>query len=217
MTAIKGVLMDLDHTLYDYPVCNKAGLKVVFKRLSEEFNTSPEDIEKKFYEARKSVKIDLIGTSSSHSRLLYIKKLVEMLEGRTNPGLTLELYDLFWNEYFNNMVLFDYVKDCLEFCKSKKIKLVIVTDLTTSIQLKKILSLGIEKYFDFIVTSEEVGKEKPSPYIYYIAMDRLNCMPEEIIMVGDDFEKDVAGAKNLGIKAYHISDKIVWRDYKKWF
>jgi putative hydrolase of the HAD superfamily len=216
MPKIKGVLLDLDHTLYDYEVCNEAALKVACKRLSDRFGLPVKEIERSFESARHSVKIDLTGTGSEHSRTLYFKKLVENVEERTDPGLILELEDLYWKEYFSLMKLFPHVREFLEYCRRKKLRVAIVTDLTAAIQLRKIVFLGIEDLIDYVVTSEEAGKEKPSPYLFYIAMDRLKCRPDEVIMVGDDCEKDVLAARNLGINSFHLSNKSVWRDYEKW-
>ncbi len=216
MPKTKGVLLDLDHTLYDYEVCNNAALTVVYKRLSDRFGLPIKEIPKLFEAARHSVKIDLTGTGSEHSRTLYFKKLVENIEKRTDPGLILELEEIYWKEYFSHMKLFPHVLEFLEYCRKKKLKVAIVTDLTAAIQLRKIVCLGIGEFIGYVVTSEEAGKEKPSPYLFYIALDRLKCRPDEVIMVGDDCEKDVLAARNLGINSFHLNDKSVWRDYERW-
>ena len=87
-------------------------------------------------------------------------------------------------------------------------KIAIITDLTTEIQLKKIIKLGISKYVSFIITSEEIGKDKPDPEIFHYALDRLNCKPKEAIMVGDDIRRDIISAKRLGIKVYKSFNEI---------
>ena len=76
------------------------------------------------------------------------------------------------------------------------------------IQLKKIAHLGISDYIDFVITSEEVGAEKPSKRIFYAALDKLNCDPGEAVMIGDDLKKDISGAEKLGIKAYKSFDEF---------
>ena len=208
MAKIKCVLLDLDHTMYDYNVCNNKALSKVFDFISNKFKISNEEVKKKFYDARESIKINLLGTASSHSRLLYFKKLVEMIENRTDPELSINIHDMFWKEYFSNMQLFVHAKKFLDYCKAQKIKIVIITDLTAEIQLKKIAHLGISDYIDFVITSEEVGAEKPSKRIFYAALDKLNCSPDKAVMIGDDIEKDISGAEKLGIKAYKSFDEV---------
>jgi putative hydrolase of the HAD superfamily len=61
--------------------------------------------------------------------------------------------------------------------------------------------LGIGKYFDDRVFSDEVGIRKPEPAIFEKALDHLDLRPEEVVHVGDDLVADVAGSKALGMRA----------------
>ena len=208
MNRIKGVLLDLDNTLYNYDICNSSAMNKVFSDLSKRYAVSNEEIKKHFYNARKQVKITLKGTGASHSRLLYFKVMIENLQGSTDPKLSLFYSDLYWKEYFKHMVLSKDAEEFLVFCKNKNIKIAVITDLTAEIQLKKIIKLGISKYISLIITSEEVGKDKPDPKIFYYALNKLNCKPKDAIMIGDDVKRDILSAKKLGIRVYESFNKI---------
>ena len=60
--------------------------------------------------------------------------------------------------------------------------------------------LGVASYFDFILTSQEAGSEKPDPGIFLIALDRAGARPDEAIHVGDQVYSDVVGAMRVGIR-----------------
>ncbi len=61
--------------------------------------------------------------------------------------------------------------------------------------------LGIGKYFDDRVFSDELGIRKPEPAIFEAALEHLGLRPAEAVHVGDDLEADVAGSKALGLRA----------------
>ncbi|HEY7587505.1 MAG TPA: HAD family hydrolase [Thermoplasmata archaeon] len=61
--------------------------------------------------------------------------------------------------------------------------------------------LGIGKYFDVRVFSDEVGTRKPDSRIFLRAMEGLRLKPAEVVHVGDDVDADIAGAKSLGMRA----------------
>ena len=82
----------------------------------------------------------------------------------------------------------------------------IITNLTTEIQLKKMVKLGIHEYFDFIVTSEEIGVEKPDRMIFENALKLNSAKPKDCIMFGDDYTADILSAVGLGMKAYYRTD-----------
>jgi len=64
--------------------------------------------------------------------------------------------------------------------------------------------LDLEKYFEPIIISCEVGVEKPKKEIFESARDRCNCSFSEIIYIGDQSDFDVVAPKKLGMKAFLI-------------
>ena len=64
--------------------------------------------------------------------------------------------------------------------------------------------------------SEAAGYEKPDQRIYIEALRDAGCKPEEAIMVGDNTEKDLVGAKNVGMKTVWVKKNrgIGKADYK---
>lgn len=64
----------------------------------------------------------------------------------------------------------------------------------------RIVALNLHHYFDHVVTSEDFGVKKPAPEPFRRALELLGTQPNETIMVGDWAERDIAGAKKLGIK-----------------
>ena len=108
------------------------------------------------------------------------------------------------------------VLETLKKLKKKGLKIVLVSDLTTHIQLRKIKKFRITTYVDFLVTSEEAGSEKPHSIMFLLALNKVNCLPEEAIMVGDSRNKDIAGANAVGIDTVLISKtKKIKMDKKK--
>ncbi len=61
--------------------------------------------------------------------------------------------------------------------------------------------LGIGKYFDARVFSDEVRARKPDRRIFEHALDRLHLEPDQVVHIGDDVDADIAGAKAMGMRA----------------
>ena len=64
----------------------------------------------------------------------------------------------------------------------------------------RIVGLGLHHYFDEIITSEDFGVKKPDPKPYRRALEVLGTEPEETLMVGDWPERDIRGAKGVGMR-----------------
>lgn len=58
--------------------------------------------------------------------------------------------------------------------------------------------------FNLRVISSEIGWRKPHPRFYEILLARAGARPNELLMVGDEFELDIAPARKLGIPALHL-------------
>lgn len=61
--------------------------------------------------------------------------------------------------------------------------------------------VGLEGHFDLVLTARELGCRKPDPACYRLAARVLGCRPAEVVMVGDDYDADVAGARRAGLRA----------------
>jgi putative hydrolase of the HAD superfamily len=68
-------------------------------------------------------------------------------------------------------------------------------------QRGKLRQCALDEYVDVLVVSEEAGMSKPDPRIFQIALDRLECRPADVVMVGDSWSADVVGARAAGIRA----------------
>ena len=97
-----------------------------------------------------------------------------------------------------NFALCDDVLPTLKTLKEQSFTLGLLTNLDRD--MKPICrELGIEPYIDFVVTSGEVGADKPSPPIFLAALQRAGVDASEAVHVGDQYKLDVLGAKGVGI------------------
>jgi FMN phosphatase YigB (HAD superfamily) len=57
---------------------------------------------------------------------------------------------------------------------------------------------------DAILTSRVHGKTKPHETIFRAMLEKLAVAPATAVMVGDDPEDDIAGARSVGIEAWLV-------------
>tara|TARA_Y100000589_G_scaffold328280_1_gene372044 strand:+ start:5441 stop:6181 length:741 start_codon:yes stop_codon:yes gene_type:complete len=193
------ILFDTDNTLYEYIPANKAAEEAVFVKLNNLIGIERKKFFLYYSRAKSEVKKNLLNTASSHSRLLYFQRMIELLGFNAQLLFALDLEQTFWRTFLANAKLFPNVIETLIYLKSKKIKIGVVTDLTSHIQLRKLTYFGLEEIFDVVVTSEEVGKDKPFKKNFLLAMKKLN-LPDSTYfwMIGDNPIADIYGAKRIG-------------------
>jgi len=202
----KGLLLDIDNTLYDYNITHSFAKKKVLDYCVSEFRLSQVDLSFAYEKARNQVHVELSETAASHNRLLYFQKMLEILN--LNPlKYSCEIYNVYWDNFLEVLKPFDGIYDLLDKYKNN---ICLVTDLTAHIQYRKIKKLELENYCTKIVTSEEAGREKPHPYMFMLALRKLNVRENEVCMIGDSFKKDILGATSLGIESiwFNHEDKL---------
>ncbi len=109
-----------------------------------------------------------------------LKKMQQLFEGMT-------------------FVLFDDVLPTLKTLKERKLILGLLTNASKTM-ISTHRKLGLEPYLNFVVTSQEVGADKPEPPIFRAALERAGVKASEAIHVGDQYKLDVVGARGVGIK-----------------
>lgn len=84
-------------------------------------------------------------------------------------------------------------------------KLGMITNGTPDIQWKKINGSKLEQYFDAIIISGDFGIGKPDVSIFHETLRQLSCNHTEAIMIGNNIETDINGAKQTGIRNIWIN------------
>jgi putative hydrolase of the HAD superfamily len=99
-----------------------------------------------------------------------------------------------------NMMPYPGVPETLAALKAKGMKLGIVSNAPKIQAWTRLAYMDMHKIFDFVVTAEDVGEEKPGKLPFKEALKELGLPAEQVIMVGDDPKRDMAPAKALGMR-----------------
>jgi HAD superfamily hydrolase (TIGR01549 family) len=189
------ILFDTDNTLYHYDPAHEIAMRAVREKVTRTFSIEPDSFDRAYDEARSQVKKRLKHTASSHSRLLYFQRMLEIIGLGSQVMLALDFEQTYWRTFLSEAVLFDEVKDLLDDLRLLGVPTAIVTDLTAQIQFRKVVYFGLDHYFDFIVTSEEAGHDKPHAAPFQIALEKMRPKGNCIWMIGDNPVNDIQGAR----------------------
>ena len=207
----EAVIFDTDNTLYPYTPAHSAATKAVEEKVEKTLGINKMLFREAFSQARMEIKERLGDVASSHSRLLYIQTAIEKLDLGTRILLTLDLEQTYWRTFLTNCKLFPGVLDFIQLLKSQGIATANITDLTAQIQFRKLVYFGLDEFFDYVVTSEEAGRDKPDRSPFEVAFNKLKSEPKNIWMIGDNPSSDMVGAHNAGmvkIQKIHLGVSI---------
>jgi len=96
-----------------------------------------------------------------------------------------------------------YLDKVLTKLKRRGYKLGVITNTVTSREEHVRMALrriDIERYFDIIVTSVDVGFNKPDERIFTRALEVVNVKPQEAVIVGNRISADILGGNRVGMK-----------------
>lgn len=106
-------------------------------------------------------------------------------------------YNMNFKNRKNYVKLFPQSKSVLKNLKRQKIKLGLITNSTRVITLTILNHFGLKKYFEVIVTMDDVKRRKPSPDMALKACKKLNVKPKNSILIGDT-KNDMLAGKRAG-------------------
>ncbi|MDA1874201.1 HAD-IA family hydrolase [Bacillus cereus group sp. BY112LC] len=188
----KAMLFDLDDTLLDRDKAVEALFLIVLEKCYENVDgAAKSNMLQKFKEYDKRE----YGISNKTT-------VLESLFDEFTPRYRLPRNYIqdFWNNNFPRCFSID--QNTIHFLNQikKHFKVGIITNGSTQRQKTKIFNTNLNRYFETIIISEEVGFSKPDKRIFELALNELNLQPENTLFVGDDLEKDIAGPQNANIK-----------------
>lgn len=132
-------------------------------------------------------------------------KLALEEHGVRDIDLAGRMAEAYYTERRRRHVLFEDSLDALSSVHGL-FRLGLVTNGLSCLQREKIRgAVCIEPYFDTIVISGDVGVAKPARDIFCKALEDLELLPEETVMVGNGMRTDIKGAQNVGMHTIFIT------------
>lgn len=202
---LKTVIFDLDDTLYtDWETCHDAGLREVGTYGATRLGLSEDETIQAFLCGREQTIKQLGPVGSSHNRTLFAQFALEQIGINPVPHAE-NLHNAYWRGVFGAMKLEPAIPHLLSALRAAGIRTAVCTNMMADIQMRKLVELGLDEAFDYFVSSEEAGVDKPDPNIFRYVLDKAGSKAEEAIMVGDTFAHDIAGAQRAGIATLWIN------------
>ena len=198
--SVRHVFFDLDHTLWDFETNSDKTFAYIFERNRvtldlERFTETYRPINRKYWKLFREDKV-----SKSDLRYSRLREAFDVLEFEAGDDLIHTLSEEYISYLSLNNQLFAHALEVLEYLR-KKYSLHIITNGFEEVQHRKLASSRLEPYFEHVVTSENVGVKKPDPRIFQYALEKAEARPTESIMIGDNYEADIQGALNVGMRA----------------
>jgi 2-haloacid dehalogenase len=189
------ILFDLDGTLFDYDAAETQALINIFNDFDLPFFNSNIETYRKL-NAILWLQFEQGLITQDVIKVLRFKQLGEALK----LDFDAEKFGYRYLEHLSEGTqLIDGAAELIKFL-SQRTDLVLITNGLSIVQRPRIKNSGLDKYFEEIIISEEVGSAKPDAKMFDIAFERLDFPDKKkTLIVGDSLTSDIAGGSNYGI------------------
>ncbi|NCX95002.1 MAG: noncanonical pyrimidine nucleotidase, YjjG family [Chitinophagia bacterium] len=210
------IFFDLDHTLWDFDKNSEATLLRLyreyalnergitdFNQMYAAYNTYNDMLWDKYRNG--IIKRDELRWKRMHLMLLDYN--IE------DTSLAHEMGVAYLEILPTQTLLLPHTIEVLNYCKPKY-QLHLLTNGFETTQRLKLYHSGIAKYFTRLVSSEKCNKMKPHKEIFDYALETCKVSSEEVVMIGDAIDIDIAGALNAGWDAIYFNPHKQLHDKK---
>ena len=202
---IKVILWDIDGTVLDFKAAEKAAIKGLFEEFS--IGTCTDEMIERYSLINDKYWKKLERGELTKPEVLTLR-FVEFFE---KEGIAFDKVDEFNSTYqlrLGDTICFnDNAYELIETLKGKVLQYA-VTNGTQRAQKRKLERSNLNKLFDGIFISDEIGVEKPNKEFFDIVFSKIpNAGRDEVIIVGDSLTSDIKGANNAGIKSVWYNPK----------
>ncbi|WP_226037436.1 HAD family hydrolase [Aquibacillus saliphilus] len=203
------IIFDVDDTLYD----QAQSFHLTFKKLFNEQLTD-EELDQLYRTSRKYSEI-LFDKSEAGEISQFEWQTGRIIAACEDFGIPIDIekavkfHEVYVFEQ-QNITLFDDVKQLLDKLYQDGNQLAILTNGEEDHQSKKIRQLDLAKWIpkENIFISGSIGHAKPKREVFDFIDDKLGLNGTKTVYVGDSFEKDVVGAKQVGWQA-------IWMNHRR--
>ena len=188
---IKSVIFDLDNTLIDFMTMKKLSCDAAISAMIDAGLNAKKD---------KAIKelFALYGKYGLEEKTIFQKFLKKMTK-KVDYEILASGIVAYRRVRTGFLEPYPHVGEVLFELKRRGIKLAIVSDAPRLKAWIRLVSMKINHLFDVVVTFDDTKEMKPSIAPFKFAFRKLNVKPQECLMVGDRPERDIKGAKKLGM------------------
>ena len=189
---IRAIIFDLDNTLLDFVKMKQFAVKAAITAMIEAgLNV---DEEKAYQDI-----FDLYVEKGWENQQVFDDYLNQTVGKVSNKILAAGIVSYRRAREATLLVYPNVNKTLIELIKMG-IQLSVVSDAPSREAWMRLYYLNLHHVFDPVLTFDDSGGRKPSPKPFEMALEIMKSTPDEVLMIGDWPERDVVGAKQIGIK-----------------
>lgn len=188
---IKAVVFDLDNTLVDFMKMKESAIDAAIDAMIDAgLNMKKEQARTRIFE--------IYGDKGIEYQQVFDKFLEEQFGGIDYKVLAAGITG-YRRARESSLVSYPHVMVTLVELMKRGLRLGVVSDAPRLQAWTRLCALGVHNYLDAVVTFEDTRKLKPAPEPFQKVLDVLGLPAACAIMVGDWAERDIVGAKTLGM------------------
>ncbi|MBR6250065.1 MAG: YjjG family noncanonical pyrimidine nucleotidase [Bacteroidales bacterium] len=196
------IFIDLDDTIYDTRNNAQLALKELYEHFHfERYYDSEDDFITPYWEANTELWAQYARGEIGRDYLILerFRRPLSCAHGLiATDDFALEVNAYFLQRSSVKIGIVEGAHELLEYLQHKY-KLHLASNGLHEVQHNKMKSAKLDKYFTSVILSEDAGANKPQREFFEYALRTTNCKRENAIMIGDNFNTDIIGAKNAGI------------------
>lgn len=206
---LKAIFFDLDDTLLDDTISSERSAALAAAELAADRGVAPEELAVAYMEAAmhfwETLEPKAPKPPSGAIRPTIWRNALRA-KGIDDADLARRLAARYDTIRIERVELFPETLPVLKALHGRY-KMAIITNGFAETHEAKIARLEISKYFDRVVLAGEMELAKPDPAIFAHAMNELGVGPDESVMVGDRFQRDIVGAHAAGMRAIWVNSR----------
>ncbi len=188
---IKAVIFDFDNTLMDFMRMKKAAVEAAVDAMIDAgLSYKKEQMIEKIYKVYTAEGIE--------DQQIFDKVLLKEF-GKIDYKILAAGIIGYRRAKEGTLALYPHVQLTLTALARMGIRMAVVSDAPRLPVWLRICGLGLQHYFDVVVAFDDTGVRKPDPRPFLKALEHLQVKPEEGLMIGDWAERDMVGAKKVGL------------------
>ena len=191
-TPIKGVVFDLDNTLLDFMKMKQVAVRSAIRGMIE---AGLEIDEKKSFEDIITL-YEKIGWENQKVFDVFLENSIGHVDNKFLAAGVVA----YRRAREANLLAYPNVNKTLIELTKLGMKLAVVSDAPSREAWMRIYYLNLYHFFDVVITFDDSGERKPSAIPFEMALKKLGLNPQSSLMIGDWPERDVVGAKKIGMR-----------------